>query len=86
MNINIAVLARLQFIPRHKKFAVQLFIQLIEDQAALRCNQCTIRVCIALVTNVADRLTLRVDIIHHVNEIHFVVAVIAVALGNCRIH
>ena len=38
MDINITVFARLAFIPCHKKFPVQLFIQLIENQAPLRSH------------------------------------------------
>ena len=85
MDIDIAVLARLKLITRHKKFAVQLFVQLIEDQTSLCRHQGTVRVGVTLVSDVTDRLALCVDLIHHMDKIQLVVAVITIAFGYCRI-
>ena len=86
MNVNISILACLQLITVHEEFPVKFFIQFIEDQTSLGGNQCTVRIGITLITDVTDRLTLRIHIIHHVNEIQLIISVVAIALGNCRIH
>ena len=86
MDVNVAVLARLQFVPGHEKFTVQLLVQLIKNQAALRRHERAVRIRIALVSDITDRLALRIDIIHHMNKVHLIVAVVPVALCHCRIH
>ena len=86
MNINITVLTCLKLITVHKELPVKLLVQLIKDQASLGSYQCTVCIGIALVTDITDGLAFGVNIIHHVNEIQLVIPVIAVALGNCRIH
>ncbi len=48
MDINIAVLARLQLIPVHKEFPVQFLVQLIEDQASLGGYQSAVGIALLL--------------------------------------
>ena len=86
MNINIAVLACLQLIAVHKEFPVKLLVQFIEYQASLGCNQRTVCVCIALVPDIADRLALGIDLVHHVDKIMLIISVIPVTLGNRRVY
>ncbi len=85
MDIDITVPARLQLIPVHKKLPVQLLVQFIEDQAPLRRHQRAVRVGIALVSDVANRLALCIDVIHHVDKILFIVPIIPITLGHRRI-
>ena len=86
MDINITVLACLKFIPVHEKLAVKLLVQLIEDQTSLGRHQCTVRVCIAFVTNVADRLALCINLIHHMDKVLLIVPVIPITFGHGRIY
>ena len=86
MDVNVTVLARLQLVSCHEKFTVQLFVQLIENQAALRRHKRTVRIRIALVSDIADRLALRIDIVHHMDKVHLIIAVVPVALCHRRIH
>ena len=86
MDVDISVFACLQLVSCHKKLAVKLFIQLIEDQAALRSYKGAVCVGIAFVANVADGLALRIHVIHHMDKIKFIVAVIAVAFCHSRVH
>ena len=86
MDINVAVLTCLKLITVHKKLPVELLVQLIKDQASFRGNKSTVCVGITFITDITDRLTLGIDIIHHMDKIQLVIPVIAVALGNCRIH
>ena len=84
MNVNIAILTCLTLVARHEKLLVEIFIQLIEDKAALRRHQRAVRVGVALVADVADRLALRVDIVHHMDKIHFIIAVVTITLCDRR--
>ena len=86
MNVNIAILTCLKFIAVHKKLAVKFLIQFIKNQASLGSHKSAVRISVALVTDVADCLTLGIYIIHHMNEIQLIVPVIPVALGHSRIH
>ena len=86
MNINVAVSAGLQLVPVHEELPVQLFVQLIENQASFGGNQGTVGIGIAFITNVADGLALGIDVIHHVDKIFFIIPVIPVALCHRRIH
>ena len=86
MNIDITVLACLKFISCHKELAVKFFVQFIKNQAALRCHERAVRIRIALIPDIADRLALGVYIIHHMDEIKLIVAVVAIALRHRRIH
>ena len=86
MDIDISILTCLQFITIHEKLTVKFFIQLIKNQASFRGNQCTVCIGIALVSDVTDRLTLGVHIIHHMNEVKFIVSVITIALSYSRVY
>ena len=86
MNINITILTCLKLITVHKKFTVKLFIQFIKDQASLSGNQSTVCVGIALITNITDCLTLGIYIIHHMDEIQFIISVIPVTFGYSWIY
>jgi len=86
MNINITIFTCLQFIAVHEKFTIQLFIQLIKNQTSLGCNQRTVCICIALISDITNGLALGINFIHHMNKIMFVISVITVTFGNRRIH
>ena len=86
MDIDISVPARLQLVPVHEKFPVQLLIQFIEDQTSLGRYQSAVRIGIALVPDVADGLALRIYVVHHMHKIFFVVPVVPVTLCHCWIH
>ena len=86
MDIDVAVFAGLQLISGHKKLPVQLFVQFIEDQAPLCGHQRTVRIGIALISNVTDGLAFGVHLIHHMDKIHFVIPVIPVAFRHRRIY
>ena len=86
MNINISILTCLQLVAVHKKLTIQFLIQFIKDQASLRSNQRTVGICIALVPDVTDCLALCIYVVHHVDKIKFIITIITIALGNCRIH
>ena len=86
MNINITVLTCLQFIAVHKEFSVKFLIQFVKDQASLCSYKCTVCIGITLVSDITDCLTLGIYIIHHMDEIKFVIAVITITLGNCRVY
>ena len=79
MDINIPVFACLQFVSGHEKFSVQLFVQFVENQAPLGGNQRAVRISVALVTDVADGLAFGVHLVHHMDKIMFVIAVVPVA-------
>ena len=86
MDVDVAVLTGLQLVAVHEELAVQLFVQLVKNQASLRCNEGAVGVGIALVADVADGLALRVDLVHHMDKISFVIAVIAVAFCHSRVY
>ena len=78
MDVNKSVLACLQFIPGHKEFPIKFFIQFIEDQASFGCHKGAIRICIALVSDITDRLAFCVDLIHHMDKRSLVIPVITI--------
>ena len=86
MNINIAILACLALISGHKKLLVQILIQFIKNQASFGCHQCTVCVGITFISNIPDGLTLGIDIVHHMDKIHFIIPVIPVTFCHIRIH
>lgn len=86
MNINVAVLTCLKLITVHKKLPIEFLVQLIKDQASFRGNKGAVCIGITFITDITDRLTLGIDIIHHMDKIQLVIPIITVALGNCRIH
>ena len=86
MNIDITVSACLQFITVHKKLPVQFLIQLIEDQASLGSYQSTVRIGITFISNVANRLALGINVIHHMDKVFFIIPVIPVALCHRRVY
>jgi len=86
VNINITVLACLKLVAVHKKFTVKFLIQFVKNQTSLCCNKGAVRVGVALISNVTDRLTLCIYIIHHVNKIQLVITVIAVTFCHSRIY
>ena len=86
MNIDITVPAGLQLVPVHEKFPVQFLVQLIEDQASLGSHQSTVRVGITFISNVANRLALGINVIHHMDKVFFIIPVIPVALCHRRVY
>ena len=86
MNINITVLAGLKLVPGHEELPVKLFVQFIEDQAPLGSHKRAVCIRVALVADIADRLALGIYVVHHMDEIQLVIAVIPVALGHGRVH
>ncbi len=86
MDVDISVPAGLQFVAVHEKFPVQFFIQFVKNQTALRRHQGTVCVRIAFIPDVTDGLAFGIHVIHHMDKIFFVIAVIPVALCHRRIH
>ena len=85
MDVNIAIPASLTFVFRHEEAPVESLIQLIENQAALCGNQSRITVGVFFVTDITNRLAALVDLVHHVDEVFFVIAIIPIGLGNPRV-
>ena len=85
MYINIAVPARLNLLRRHEKLLIQLFIQLIENQASLRRNERRIRIGVFLVTNVHNRLALFIDVVQHTDKILLIVTIIPITFCHNRL-
>ena len=86
MNINITVFTCLKLIPVHKEFPVKLLVQLIKNQASLCGNKGAVRICITLVSNVTDRLTFCIYIVHHMDKIKLIIPVIPITFCNSRIY
>ena len=86
MNIDITVSACLQLVPVHEKFPVQFLVQLIEDQTSLGSYQSTVCIGITFISNVANRLALGINVIHHMDKVFFIIPVIPVALCHRRVH
>ena len=85
MNVDIAVIASLQLVSGHEKLAVQPLVEFVERQAAFCGNQGRIGVGVLLVPDEVNGAAFLVDLIHHVNKVHLVVAVVPVGLGDCRV-
>ena len=86
MDVNVAVPTGLQFLGVHKELLVQLLVELIEDQAALSGDQRGIRVGIFLIADIHNGLAFLVYAVQHADKILLIVAVVAVAFGNLRLH
>ena len=86
MDINITVPAGLDLFRGQEELLVQFLVQLIEDQAALRGDESTVRIAVLLVADVHDGLALFVDIIQHPYKILLIVTIIAVAFCNDRFY
>ena len=86
MNIDIAIPACLPLISGHKEFLIQILIQFIKNQAPFGGHQCTVRIGIAFISDITNRLAFGINIIHHVDKVHFIIPIITITLCHIRVH
>ena len=85
VNVDISVALRLKLFDRQKEFLIELFVELVENQAAAGGNQRAVGVGILLVADVHDGLRFLIDRVEHLHEIGLIVAVIAIRFGDRRV-
>ena len=86
MYINITVTTCLDFFRCHEEFLIQLFVELVEDQTSLCGYQSGVRIGIFFISHIHDGLTLFIYIVHHLNKILLIIAVITVGFGYDRLY
>ena len=84
--INITITNSLTFFGVKKKFLVQFFVKLTICKTSLCCNQRTICISIAYVTNVSKCLTFLIYFIKNIYKVNLIITIISISLCHLWVY